>query len=35
MDWAVLVSALTCERPGADPPTGEEARQATFRGPAR
>jgi fructokinase len=28
LDWAVLVSALTCERPGADPPTRDEARRA-------
>ncbi|HEY3735209.1 MAG TPA: carbohydrate kinase [Streptosporangiaceae bacterium] len=25
LDWAVLVAALTCERPGADPPTRAEA----------
>lgn len=28
VDWAVLVAALTCERPGADPPTRAEALQA-------
>jgi fructokinase len=28
VDWAVRVAALTCERPGADPPTRLEALQA-------
>jgi fructokinase len=28
VDWAMLVAALTCERPGADPPTRVEALQA-------
>jgi fructokinase len=28
VDWAVLVSALTCARAGADPPTRAEALQA-------
>jgi fructokinase len=28
VDWAVLVATLTCERPGADPPTRHEALQA-------
>jgi len=28
VDWAVLVSALTCARAGADPPTRDEALQA-------
>ena len=28
VDWAVLVAAVTCERPGADPPTRREALQA-------
>jgi fructokinase len=28
VDWAILVAALTCERPGADPPTRAEALQA-------
>ena len=28
LDWAILVAALTCARPGADPPTREEALQA-------
>ena len=28
VDWAVLVAAVTCERPGADPPTRLEALQA-------
>lgn len=28
LDWAGLVAALTCERPGADPPTRQEALEA-------
>ncbi len=32
VDWAVLVSGLTCERPGADPPTRDEARRASAAG---
>lgn len=28
VNWAVLVATLTCERPGADPPTRREALQA-------
>lgn len=31
LDWAVLIAALTCERPGADPPTGDEARARADR----
>jgi len=28
VDWAILVAALTCQRPGADPPTRPEVLQA-------
>jgi fructokinase len=28
VDWAVLVATVTCERPGADPPTRREVLQA-------
>jgi fructokinase len=34
LDWAVLVAALTCERPGADPPTADEARRASAEASA-
>jgi fructokinase len=34
LDWAALVAGLTSERPGADPPTGEEARRASAGRPA-
>jgi fructokinase len=31
LDWAALVAGLTCERPGADPPTRRDALQALPR----
>jgi fructokinase len=34
VDWAVLVSALTCARAGANPPTRDEALQAGQAAPA-
>jgi len=34
VDWATLVSALTCARAGADPPTRDEALQASRAVPA-
>lgn len=33
LDWAARVAALTCERPGADPPTRREALRAGETGP--
>ncbi len=34
LDWAVLIAGLTSERPGADPPTADEARRASAGRPA-